>query len=100
MQSGREWDEGVPMALFAVRETVQESLGFSPTGLVFGHTVRGPLSVLKDQLVDGGSSKQSPVLSYVNRFRERLQEACRMARGSTGVQSPSPHVLCGSGERV
>ena len=38
-----DWDEGVPLALFAVREVVQESLGFSPAELVFGHTVRGPL---------------------------------------------------------
>ena len=42
MESGREWDEGVPLALFAVRDLVQESLGFSPAELVFGHTVRGP----------------------------------------------------------
>lgn len=39
MDSGREWDDGVPLALFAVREIVQESLGFSPAELVFGHTV-------------------------------------------------------------
>ena len=35
------------MLLFAVREAVQESLGFSPFELVFGRTVRGPLKVLK-----------------------------------------------------
>ncbi|KAK0143189.1 Retrovirus-related Pol polyprotein from transposon 412 [Merluccius polli] len=44
----RDWDEGVPLALFAVREVVQESLGFSPAELVFGHTVRGPLKLLKE----------------------------------------------------
>ena len=26
----RQWDENVPLVLFAVREVVQESLGFSP----------------------------------------------------------------------
>ncbi len=41
-QSEKEWDEGLPLLLFAVRETQQESLGFSPAELVFGHTVRGP----------------------------------------------------------
>ena len=30
---------------FAVRESVQESLGFSPFELVFGHTVRRPLKL-------------------------------------------------------
>ncbi|KAI3351357.1 hypothetical protein L3Q82_005905 [Scortum barcoo] len=33
----RDWDEGVPLVLFAAREAVQESLGFSPAELVFGH---------------------------------------------------------------
>ncbi len=42
LDTGKEWVEGLPMLLFAVRETMQESLGFSPAELVFGHTVRGP----------------------------------------------------------
>lgn len=42
----RDWDEGIALVLFAVREVVQESLGFSPSELVYGHTLRGPLNVL------------------------------------------------------
>ena len=42
-ENSRDWDEGVHLLLFAVRESVQESLGFSPFELVFGHAVRGPL---------------------------------------------------------
>lgn len=42
METGNEWDEGVPLVLFALREARQESLGFSPSELVFGHNVRGP----------------------------------------------------------
>ena len=30
----KEWDEGIHLLLFAVRESVQESLGFSPLGSV------------------------------------------------------------------
>ena len=40
---------GIHLLLFAARESVQESLGFSPFELVFGHRVRGPL--LKEKLV-------------------------------------------------
>ncbi|KAJ8023244.1 hypothetical protein HOLleu_35604 [Holothuria leucospilota] len=36
----RDWDEGIPFVMFAARESIQESLGFSPFELVFGHTVR------------------------------------------------------------
>ena len=32
----KDWDEGIYLLLFAVKESVQESLGFSPFELVFG----------------------------------------------------------------
>lgn len=38
---GKEWDEGVPFVLFAIRDVKQESLGFSPAELVFGQIVSG-----------------------------------------------------------
>ena len=41
-------DEGVHFLLFAVRDAIQDTLGFSPFELIFGHTVRGPLKLLKD----------------------------------------------------
>ena len=44
----KDWDEGIHLLLSAVRESVQESLCFSPFKLVFGHTVRGPLKLLKE----------------------------------------------------
>lgn len=31
----KDWEEGVHMQMFAIREVVQESLGFSPSHLVF-----------------------------------------------------------------
>ncbi|KAJ8391719.1 hypothetical protein AAFF_G00086690 [Aldrovandia affinis] len=55
----------------ALRETVQESLGFSPAELVFGHTVRGPLKVLKDEILGGGLSTKKNVLSYPGTEFER-----------------------------
>ncbi len=46
LASGKDWVEGLPLLMFAARESVQESIGFSPAELVFGHTVRGPLKLL------------------------------------------------------
>ena len=37
-QTEKHWDEGIHLLLFASRESVQESLGFSPFELVFGHS--------------------------------------------------------------
>ncbi len=65
MDTSKDWDEGIPLVLFAVRESVQESLGFSPAEMVFGHTLRGPLKVLKDQMLEDKTEKRTNVLDYV-----------------------------------
>ncbi|KAI3358165.1 hypothetical protein L3Q82_003165 [Scortum barcoo] len=77
--SQRDWDEGVPLVLFAAHEAVQESLGFSPAELVFGHEVRGPLKVLKEHLVMPKTSVKS-IPEYVTKLKDRLQLACSLAR--------------------
>lgn len=64
--------EGLPLLMFAVRETVQESTGFSPAELVFGHSVRGPLKFLKEHLLSKQSSPTS-VLEYVYFVRDFIK---------------------------
>ena len=73
----KDWDEGIHLLLFAVTESVQESLGFSPFELVFGHSVRGPLKLLKEKLL---SNDETPLnlLLYVSDFRNRLSRACEV----------------------
>ena len=75
----KDWGEGIHLLLFAVRESVQESLGFSPFELVFGHSVRGPLKLLKEKFL---SNDETPLnlLQYVSDFRNRLSRACEVAR--------------------
>ena len=65
--------------LFAVRESVQESLGFSPFVQVFGHTVRGPFKLLKEKFLSKDDSSLN-VLQYVSEFKDRLSKACESAR--------------------
>ena len=55
LEHQKDWDEGVHMLLFAARKSVQESLGFSPFELVFGHTVREPLNMLKEKWLSDSS---------------------------------------------
>lgn len=80
----RDWDEGVPFALFAVREVVQESLGFSPSELVFGHNVRGPLKLLKESWLDEKPSHRS-LSDYVSKIQYRLNRACDLAKENLEV---------------
>ena len=78
IEQGKDWDEGVHLVLFASREAVQESLGFSPFELLFGRTVRGPLKVLKEVWL-----QDEPVmnlLDYVSDMRQRAHEAWEVAR--------------------
>ena len=79
IENSHDWDEGVHLLLFAVRESVQESLGFSPFELVFGHMVRGPLLLLKEKWLDEDPEKIS-VLKYVATFKDRLFRAGKMAK--------------------
>ena len=48
-EMGREWDEAVPIALFAIKDAVNDSTGFSPFELVYGHEMWGSLRMLKEK---------------------------------------------------
>ena len=85
----KDWDEGIHLLLFAVRESVQESLGFSPFELVFGHTVRGPLKLLKEKFISNDDSSLN-LLQYVSDFKDRLSRACEAAR--TNLKSAQRNV--------
>lgn len=46
---------------------------------MFGHTVRGPLRILREQLLEKSVSLVL-VLDYVSKVRDRLYQACAMAK--------------------
>ena len=77
----KDWDKGLHLLLFAEKEFVQESLGFSPFELVFGHTVRGPLKLLKEKILSDDDSSLN-LLKYVSDFKNRLSKACAAARSN------------------
>ena len=70
---GKDWDEDIHLLLFAVRESVQESLGFSSFELVFGHNVRGPLKLLKEKIL-AEKNTQLNLLQYVADVRHKLSK--------------------------
>ncbi|KAL3992385.1 DnaJ-like proiein [Sarotherodon galilaeus] len=80
LKSEKSWDEGVPFVLFAARDAVQESLGFSPSELVFGHRPRGPLKALKEAFLSPHGVSKVNVSRYVKHFRERLNQANALAK--------------------
>lgn len=83
----RDWDDGVHMQMFAIREVVQESLGFSPYELVFAHSVHGPLKLLREKWLCEGTEQN--LLDYVSNFRFKLCRACEIARGNRTLKAVS-----------
>ena len=77
----KDWDEGIHLLLFVARESVQGSLGFSPFGLVFGNTVRGPLKLLKEKFLSDNVDSLN-LLQYVSDFRTKLTRGCELARAN------------------
>ena len=74
-----DWDEDISLLLFVVRESVQESLRLSPFELVFGHSVRGPLKLLKEYWLSE-NTKSLNLLHYVSKFRSKLKKASEQAQ--------------------
>jgi len=80
-ETGSDWDQWLPYLLFAYREVPQASTGFSPFELLFGHEVRGPLTLLKE-MWEGPSMEKEPlnVVSYVLQMREKLEKMTTLAQ--------------------
>lgn len=80
--SSKDRDNAVPFVLCASHESVQESLGFSPAELVFGHDVHGPLKLLKEQLLLPEGWVELTIPEYVQKLRALFQQACTLAKNS------------------
>jgi len=67
--------------LFAYREVPQKSLGFAPFELLYGRTVRNPMSILKEMWTKEGTEPEVKMIyQYVIDLQNRLQETCQVAR--------------------
>ena len=81
----RDWDRYLPAVLFAYREVPQESLKFSPFELLYGRSVRGPMSILKTLWTkEVNEDDVQTSYSYVLNLRERLEETCKLAHEELG----------------
>ena len=73
-----DWDKGVLFVLFTIRDSVQESLGYSPFELVYGYELRNPLKIAKEQWEDHGTEPET-VANYVGNLQKRLESARKTA---------------------
>ena len=60
-KEGKDWDKLLPYVLFAYRDVPQASTGFSLFELIYGHNVKVPMAVLKEEWVSAESQDTSVV---------------------------------------
>lgn len=96
----RDWDVCLPYVLFAYRDSVHESTGFTPFELLFGRDVRGPLSLLFNQLTSRATGSASAA-EYVDALKRQLHDACTLAseRDVRAKQRSKDHYDKGSNPR-
>ena len=78
MEHGNDWDQSTHLLLFATRETVQESLDFSPFRLIFARTVKKPLKLLKQSWL--AEDIPHNLLNQVADLHYRLLKANELAK--------------------
>ena len=75
------WDSALCWVLFGYREVVNETTGFSPFELLYGRSVKGPLTLIKDAMMnetDLSHSKKS-VVEFMLETREHLRYSIDLA---------------------
>lgn len=81
VEKPKQWDRYIDPLLFAYREAPQDSLGFSPFELLYGRTVRGPLSILKELWTNERNDDEvRTTYEYVVDLRNRLEETLKLAQ--------------------
>ena len=77
----KQWHRLINPVLFAYKEVPQESTGFSPFQLLYGRSVRGPGTILKElwtKEVNIPEVKSS--YEYVTELRECLEDSLKLAQ--------------------
>ena len=75
------WDRYLEPLLFAYREVPQESTSFSPFELLYGRTIRGPMSILQEIWAGSETNEERiDTYRYVFELRNRLESTRKLAR--------------------
>ena len=80
LKNQRDWDEGVQVALYAIRTAKHEGLGYSPFELMFGRKPRENLRLLREGWE--AEVEPQPLAEYITNLRERMRCAQELARSN------------------
>ena len=79
MRKYKDWDEEIHWLLFAIRETSQDSLKYSPFELLFGRKITGPLNALKDKWLHPSPVQNVTVGEYIDRLHNTIKSVGKCA---------------------
>ncbi|XP_055874549.1 uncharacterized protein LOC129924313 [Biomphalaria glabrata] len=81
----QNWDLLIPAALFAYRESQQETTGFSPFEMLYGANPRGPMAALKESLMAPrqNATATKTAFQHVIDTRNMVIQACQKAKQET-----------------
>lgn len=90
----KAWDKYINPLLFAYREIPQESLKFSPFELVYGRSVIGPMTILKELWTKEISDPEiKSTYQFVIDLRDKLESTCKLAKENLKSASSKYKVL-------
>ena len=73
LENGSDRDKEIPYLLFAFWSAPSEALGYSPFQLIFGHSVRGSLDVIKEYWEE--EAPDMDILTYITDLGGKLAKA-------------------------
>ncbi len=79
----QQWDEHIPLFLFAYREVPCETTGYSPFELLYGRPVRGPLGVLKETWMSPHTELETDMVNNLLDMRKRINALIHNANANT-----------------
>lgn len=68
--------------LFAIREALHESLGFSPVQLFFGRKARGALKLVKDKWINSSMNQRTSVSLCLGNLKNILCKVRQAAKSN------------------
>ena len=83
-----DWDRYIPSVLFAYREIPNDTLKYSPFELLYGRSIRGPLSILYELWTKENMNPElKTTYQYVFDLRNRLEETSKLAVQNAEISS-------------
>lgn len=92
-----DWNKYLPAVLFAYNKTLHRVTGFSSHELIFGTSIRGPVSFLRHMWVRPDISQYQTFNSYLSELRQRTVRGCQIARDNPAVAGEKQRIYCNQG---